>query len=289
MARRRESPADVLKVAIICVTLAFAFRTFAFEPAMVPTGSEEPNIYRGDFIVVAKWAYGYSRYTIMGSPPLFRGRLLFTPPKRGDIVVFKLPRDGRTNFVKRLVGLPGDRVQMRQGELFVNGQRLARESDGLTDAVESSGADAPPRTIRAIIVKETNLDGRQYRTQLLEGGGPGENTSEYVVPPHCYFMMGDNRDNSADSRFDPGVPPGDPRLKGCNWDPTWNTYANDGLAPGDLGAGLVPEENLMGRAVMVLVSWDMGVDEWHNPGASLMAPNTWLRYLRPERSLQVLN
>ena len=274
---------EMFKTIAYALSIALVIRTLLFQPYTIPSGSEEPNLYRGDYIIVSKWSYGYSRHSILGSPPLFRGRLFFHAPTRGDIIVFKLPSDGHTDYIKRLVGLPGDRVQVRQGQLFINGVALRRKAEGVVGAVESRGPEFDPAATPATFLRETNPEGRPYLTQMLAEGGQADNTGVYLVPPHCYFMMGDNRDNSADSRFDPGVAPDDPKLGGCGWDSRLDAYVGGGS-----GVGFVPEENLVGRARIIMLSWNTGVDEWHNTGAALFKPWTWLTDLRPSRFLKVL-
>src|SRR5580698_526851 len=133
---------ELFKTVAYALGIALLIRTLLFQPYTIPSGSEEPNLYRGDYILVSKWSYGYSRHSILGSPPLFKGRLFFHAPTRGDIIVFKLPTDGHTDYIKRLVGLPGDRVQVRQGQVFINGVALPRKAEGVIKAVESRGSDA---------------------------------------------------------------------------------------------------------------------------------------------------
>jgi signal peptidase I len=275
---------DALKTVIYALAIALVIRTLFVQPFTIPSGSEEPNLYRGDYILVTKWSYGFSRHSILGSPPLFKGRLFFHAPTRGDIIVFKLPSDGHTDYIKRLVGLPGDRIQVRQGQLVINGRPLVQTVERLTEAQRSRGAYGDPVALPAAVTRETNPEGRQYLTQALAEGGLADNTGVYVVPPHCYFMMGDNRDNSADSRFDPGLDPADPRLGGCGWDSRL-----DAAVGGETGVGFVPEDNLVGRARIIVASWDTGVDEWHNTGAALLKPWTWVTKLRWNRFLKGLD
>jgi signal peptidase I len=274
---------EVVKTVVYALAIALVIRTLLFQPYTIPSGSEEPNLYRGDYIIVSKWSYGYSRHSILGSPPLFKGRLFFHAPHRGDTIVFKLPSDGHTDYIKRLVGLPGDRIQVRQGLLYINGKPVQRQAVGRVMAIESRGPDADPGAIPATLYRETNPEGRQYLTQALAEGGQANNTGVYVVPAHCYFMMGDNRDNSADSRFDSGLMPEDPRLGGCGWDSTL-----DAAVGGASGVGFVPEENLVGKARLILLSWDTGIDEWHNTGATVFKPWTWILNLRPNRFFRVI-
>ena len=255
---------ESVKTIVYALLIALLIRTLLFQPFTIPSASEEPNLYQGDYIIVTKWSYGYSRHSILFSPPLFKGRILFTPPQRGDIIVFKLPRDGHTDYIKRLIGLPGDRIQVRRGQLYINAQALP-EQPVRTIVTEDRG-----RPEQAIIEQETNPAGRKYLIQVHGADEGADNTGVYVVPPHCYFMMGDNRDNSADSRFDPGLPPEDPRLGGCGWDSRLDPQVQY-----NTGVGFVPEDNLVGRARLVLVSW--------SEGATLLKPWTWVTHLRPSR------
>jgi signal peptidase I len=266
-ARSGEDTLEIVKTVVYALLIALVIRTLLFQPYTIPSASEEPNLYQGDYIIVSKWSYGYSRHSILGSPPLFKGRLFFSPPTRGDVIVFKLPRDGHTDYIKRLIGLPGDRIQMRDGHLYINDQPL-KEQPIRHVVVEDRGAPEP-----ATLVRETNPEGRSYLTQIHALNPEADNTGVYIVPPHCYFMMGDNRDNSADSRFDPGLPPEDPKLGGCGWDSRL-----DGPLGGETGVGFVPEDNLVGRAQIVMLSWNLG--------SELLKPWTWFnlrldRFLRP--------
>jgi signal peptidase I len=261
---------ETVKTIVYALIVALVVRTLLFQPFTIPSASEEPNLYKGDYIIVTKWSYGYSRHSMLFSPPLFKGRIFFHPPRRGDIIVFKLPRDGHTDYIKRLIGLPGDRIQERRGQLYVNGVAVPEQPVREVVTHDRLGPDGQPMSEHALIERETNLDGRSYLIQVHGGNEPADNTGVYVVPPHCYFMMGDNRDNSADSRFDPGVSPNDPRLGGCGWNNRLDP--NLGYA---IGVGFVPEDNLVGRARLVLMSWSDKV--------SLFKPWTWIMDLRPSR------
>ncbi|MEO8812853.1 MAG: signal peptidase I [Caulobacteraceae bacterium] len=264
-----EETVEVVKTVIYALLIAFVIRTLLFQPYTIPSASEEPNLYQGDYIIVSKWSYGYSRHSILFSPPVFNGRLFFHAPTRGDTIVFKLPRDGHTDYIKRLIGLPGDTIQIRKGVPYINGKALGEVK--IRDVVTTDRG----RPEQAAWVHETNPEGRSYLTQVHGGDEPADNTGTYVVPPHCYFMMGDNRDNSADSRFDPGLAPEDPRLGGCGWDSRLDAPLNY-----DTGVGFVPEENLVGKAQIIMVSW--------TDKASLFKPWTWFTQLRPDRFLRLL-
>jgi signal peptidase I len=190
------------------------FRSFLFQPFNMPAGSMEPTLLIGDYFFVSKWAYGYSRDSLPFSPPLFSGRIFAAQPRRGDVVVFRLPHDTSIDYVKRVVGLLGDRVQMIDGQLYLNGNPVPREQ--LADV---SYEGRPAKQWR-----ETLPNGAQYETLDLTSNGFLDNTKLYVVPAGHYFMMGDNRDNSQDSRLSQ--------------------------------VGYVPFENLVGRADIIF--WSVG-------------------------------
>jgi signal peptidase I len=261
---------ETVRTILYALIIAFLVRTLLLQPFTIPSESEEPNLYKGDYIIVTKWSYGYSRHSILFSPPLFKGRIFFHAPGRGDIVVFKLPRDGHTDYIKRLIGLPGDRIQVRRGQLYINGKAVPEQPVRAIVTHDRMGPDGVTRAEHALIERETNPAGRKYLIQVHGPDEPADNTGVYVVPPHCYFMMGDNRDNSADSRFDPGLPPEDPKLGGCGWDSRLDNRTDYAM-----GVGFVPEENLVGRARLILVSW--------NDKVAVLKPWTWIIDLRPSR------
>ena len=269
---------EIVKTVVYALLIALVLRVILFQPYTIPSASDEPNLYRGDYIIVTKWSYGWSRHSIPFSPPLFNGRLFFTPPKRGDIIVFKLPSSGHVDFIKRLIGLPGDRIQLKSGQLYINGKPLAEKSLGM------AMGDLPGGWQPVKLQQETNPEGRSYKIQLSPGFENAGDTGVYVVPQHCYFMMGDNRDNSLDSRFDPGLSPDDPKLGGCGWNGGLDEKVGD-----QAGVGFVPEENLVGRARLILLSWNTGVDEDHPGGASIFKPWTWFTDARPNRFFKVLH
>jgi signal peptidase I len=221
---------------------ALGLRLFAFDWFSIPSASQEPNIIQGDYILVSKSAYGWGRYSIPFSAP-FAGRIGFRSPQRGDVVVFRLPRDTRVDYIKRLVGLPGDRIQLKGGVVYVNGTPLAREPLAPAMGNLPDGYGPVERFM------ESAPNGRRYVIQKGPGIGPADDTGVYIVPPHCYFVLGDNRDNALDSRFDPSMPVAATDSPTCGWD-----SALDQNVPQEPGVGYVPEENLIGKAVMVLFS-----------------------------------
>ena len=229
------------KSVIIALAIALVIRTILFQPFTIPSGSMEPTVMPGDYVIIDKYAYGYSQYSLPIAVPLFHGRLFDHTPKRGDIIVFKLPRDPHIDYIKRLVGLPGDKIQVTRGVLYINGKALPRQE-------MSPGVETLPFGMTHTVqrFKETMPNGKSYVTNSYGPDGEADNTDVYVVPAKSYFFMGDNRDNSEDSRF-----------------------------PESVGVGYVPEENLVGRASFVLLSW--------NDKASIFKPWTWFLDLRPSR------
>jgi signal peptidase I len=237
---------EILKTVVFALLIAVILRIVLFQPFTIPSASMEPNLYEGDYIVVTKWSYGYSKHAIPFSPPLFEGRIMGRAPERGDIAVFKLPRDDKTDYIKRVIGLPGDRVQMIDGTLHINGQPV-RDVVISNEAVGEAFGARPATQLR-----ETLPNGRTFAIQDFGPGGMLDSTPVFEVPEGHYFMMGDNRDNSVDSRDQSSQ-----------------------------GVGLVPEENLIGKAEIILFSW--------SPGASLLNPISWFTKVRPSRFFTVLD
>jgi len=211
---------ETVRVIIIALLLAFVVRIFLFQPFNIPSGSMKPTLLIGDFLFVSKFSYGYSQYSFPFGLVSFDGRILASKPDRGDVAVFKLPRDNNSDYIKRIVGLPGDRIQMINGVLHINGEAVERERIDDFNLEVSRGRTREVRRYR-----ETLPNGVSYQTLDEYNNRPGDNTDVFLVPAGHYFMMGDNRDNSSDSRFF-----------------------------GSRGVGFVPAENLIGRADVIFFS-----------------------------------
>jgi signal peptidase I len=192
-----------IKIIVQALIIALVVRSLLFQPFNIPSGSLIPTLFVGDYVMVSKSSYGWSRFSVpFVSDYLPAGRLWAAAPKQGDVAVFKLPTDNSTDFIKRVIGLPGDHIQMRKGRLFINDVMTPREADGTFPIKDEFGRDfEAPRYI------ETLPNGVKHVILEVEGdAGENDDTPEFVVPPDHYFMMGDNRDNSDDSRMIGFVP-----------------------------------------------------------------------------------
>ena len=212
---------DTIRVVIHALILALLVRIFLFQPFNIPSGSMIPTLLVGDYLFVSKYSYGYSRYSFPFGPNLFSGRVWAKEPDRGDVAVFKLPRDNETDYIKRVIGLPGDEIQMIHGVLHINGQTVKKERVN----------DFIMRERHMARYMETLPNGVTYPVLDLVNEGIGDNTDVYKVPEGHFFMMGDNRDNSTDSRFLSEV-------------------------------GYVPFENLVGKAQIIFFSIDEDAAFW---------------------------
>jgi len=191
--------AETLKVIFQALLLAVIVRTFFFQPFTIPSGSMIPNLLVGDYLMVSKYSYGYSKYSLPFSPDIADGRIWSGEPERGQIAVFRLPSNPSIDYIKRVIGMPGDTVQMRDGKLFLNGEPVKTEPAGMYDHPDG-GPQVPMFT-------ETLPNGVTYNTIDTNRRSQGDNTGVFEVPAGTYFMMGDNRDNSLDSRFEVGFVP----------------------------------------------------------------------------------
>jgi signal peptidase I len=225
---------ETVKVIVQALAIALVIRTVLFQPFNIPSGSLIPTLLIGDYLFVSKYSYGYSHFSLPSfvdlDPSAMPGRLFASQPKRGDIIVFKLPRDGETDYIKRLIGLPGDKIQMIKGRLYINGTIVERTA---LPPYQMPGEFDRPADVTHY--EETLPGGVKHQIIELRGDdGDLDNTPVYTVPPNNYFMMGDNRDNSLDSR----VP------------------ADQG------GVGYVPFDNLIGRAEVIFFSVEEGESAW---------------------------
>lgn len=223
--RKPSALVENIKTIVYAGLIALVVRTFLFEPFNIPSGSMLPTLQIGDYLFVSKYSYGYSRYSFPFGWPPFSGRIFKSMPHRGDVAVFKYPPDPSIDYIKRIVGLPGDTIQVRDGLLYINGTLSPRQPEGdyVTDEdgihmVLRRYAETLPNGVKHAILKATDQ-------------GEMNNTAVYQVPPNRLFAMGDNRDNSADSRFMNGV-------------------------------GFVPMDNLVGRAEIIFFSFDAEYPWW---------------------------
>lgn len=261
----REYGSFLLKLALF----VFILRSFIVSPFNIPSESMQPRLLIGDYLLVAKWPYGFSRYSMPFSLPIIPGRIFASQPERGDVVVFKAPPTMKDDYIKRVIGLPGDVIQMRSGILEINGVAVKKEriadfvipvTDNMKDAATLEGTPFPcwrpdfeerakngGTQCRYPRYTETLPNGRTYDILDLDSGLPGDDTEAFVVGEGQVFLMGDNRDRSADSRF-----------------------PADGKA-----IGIVPQEYLVGRALVSVFSTD-GSARW-------LLPWTWFSAARPDR------
>lgn len=199
-AQSREWKAIVILILLIPVLWSppFLFRYFLYQPFNIPSNSMAPTLMVGDYVFAAKYAYGYGRYSFPFAPSWVSGRVFAAAPEYGDIVVFRTPKDTSADYVKRVVGLPGDRIQMRQGQLILNDRPVTRVALKEAQAGPACGGDDEAKVKRW---RETLPNGASYVTYDCLDNGFLDNTSVYAVPPGHFFVLGDNRDNSTDSRM----------------------------------------------------------------------------------------
>lgn len=225
---------ETVRTVVYAVLIALAVRTFAYEPFNIPSGSMKPTLLIGDYLFVSKFSYGYSRYSLPFGLPLFDERVMGDEPERGDVAVFKLPTDNETDYIKRLIGLPGDKIQVIQGVLHINGAAVKRERVGTVVDRDGNGRGETLTEYR-----ETLPNGVTHTIWEVGDDQWLDNTPVFEVPAGHYFAMGDNRDHSQDSRVQNRV-------------------------------GFVPFENLVGRAEFLFFSHNGGAriwEIWNWPGA----------------------
>ena len=261
--KKRESTWETMRSLLIIFVVAVLLRSLVAAPFSIPSESMLPRLLVGDYLFVAKWPYGWSRHSFPYSLAPISGRIWGADPARGDVVVFKNPADNKTDYIKRLIGLPGDLIQMRHGQLFLNGVAVpkVRVADFVEPVTPNSPCNPLPGTAvrletaangqkvcRYPRFRETLPNGKSYDVLDIADMEGADDTQVYIVPEGHYFMMGDNRDRSADSRF-----------------------------PAQAGGaiGMVPAENLVGRAMITFWSTD--------GSASWLRPWTWLTAARWHR------
>ena len=209
------------------VLIALIFRAFLFQSYNIPSGSMLKNLLVGDYIFVSKYTYGYSKHSLPFSIPLIPNRIFSSNPVRGDVVVFKLPSDGKTDYIKRVIGMPGDKVQIINGEVYINNQRLSYKEIGIyedNNLINRKRKTLGCRNEKLKILEETLPNGKSYNILDSDITSYADNTGIYNVPEGHFFVMGDNRDNSQDSRYIKSV-------------------------------GFIPFDNLVGRAELIFFSW----------------------------------
>lgn len=243
-----QRPAGTLlenvKTILYAGLIAIGIRTVAFEPFNIPSGSMIPTLQIGDYLFVSKFSYGYSRFSLPFSPPLFSGRIFGRLPDRGDVAVFKYPRDTSIDYIKRIVGLPGDTIQMKEGQLYINGAQVARVDAGTDVAEDEKGIGTQLKRYLETLPAPAGVKGREHYILKASDKEMLDNTIEYKVPEGYVFAMGDNRDNSSDSRVMNSV-------------------------------GFIPLENLVGRAEFIFFSI--------HPTASWLEPWRWPLEIRWNR------
>ena len=209
--KKQNSFLSNVKSVSVAVFIALLIRSFVAEPFNIPSGSMKPNLLVGDFIFVSKWSYGYSKHSLPFSIPIIPKKIFHNNPKRGDVVVFKTPEDNRTDYIKRVIGLPGDTIKLVNGVVFLNNKSISKiQTD---DFIENNKYN---KIIKSNQYTEY-LNNKNYLTLDTNDLGIADNTNTYTVPDNHLFVMGDNRDNSQDSRFmNPGFIPID-NLVGKAW------------------------------------------------------------------------
>lgn len=223
---KEEGLFETFKTIFFAILIAIVIRTFLFEPFKIPSGSMYPTLYVGDYLFVSKYTYGYSKHSFPFSMPLFNNRIWEDKPDRGDVVVFKFPQDNRTDFIKRIIGLPGDKIKLEKGRLYINGKMIEREV--IEDFVLR---DKFGNAERYRQYEEVLPEGFKHKIIEVSDFENVDDMPEIEIPQNSYFVMGDNRDRSDDSR---------------------------------VNVGFVPEENLIGKARFLFFSSNEE-EAWYKP------------------------
>ena len=186
---------DNIKTLIYALIIAILLRSLLYQPFYIPSSSMEPTLLVGDRLFVSKFAYGYSKHSFPFSPPIYKKRIFFKEPQRGDLVVFKTPSDNRTDYIKRLIGKPGDTLQFKNGDIYLNKKKIIKNKIDESMSIRCGKINFPVK-----IYEETLPNGVKYKA-VYNSAGTLQNTDVYTVPDNNYFLLGDNRDCSKDSRF----------------------------------------------------------------------------------------
>ena len=192
---KKESIIDNIKTLFYALIIAIIIRSLIIQPFYIPSSSMEPTLLVGDRLFVTKYSYGYSKHSFPFSPPIFKDRIIFSSPKRGDVVVFKTPADNRTDYIKRLIGLPGDRIQFLDSNLFLNNNEIFKSRISKKDIIYCGN-----KKIDVFTFEEKLPNNKVHKTVYLKNFGY-QNSDVFEVPEDFYFFLGDNRDCSKDSRF----------------------------------------------------------------------------------------
>ena len=221
--KKKKGFIENFKTLILAIFAALCIRSFLFEPFSIPSGSMYPTLVVGDYLFVSKYNYGFSKHSLPLSLPLIPQRVFYKEPKRGDVIIFKTPEDNKTDYIKRLIALPGDKIKMINSNLYINGEKVKKEK--IKEEVYSNSYN---EKIDVIHFRETLPNGRSYSIFEIPDKNiifETNNFEEIIVPNNEFFVLGDNRDNSQDSRF----------------------------------IGGIPKDNLLGKAQIVFLSFDTNI------------------------------
>ena len=244
--KEKDDATELLKAMAFAAVIALVIRSFLFEPFNIPSSSMFPTLLVGDYLFVKKWTYGYSRYSFPLDIIRFQGRVMEAMPERGDVVVFRQPKKAGIDYIKRVIGLPGDTVQVKQGLLYLNGKVVPRDFKGTENVPDEEGFRVFSKYVETLPPDEKNPEGVKHYIYEISDDDSLDNTPEFVVPPDHFFAMGDNRDRSADSRL-----------------------------PRELG--YVPIENLIGPASVLFFSTEGAPNDCNSEGMFAALSNTFCK------------